>query len=41
MGRQPVQEDGVLVEGPANLINQFAKELTTEKQNRDADLPLR
>jgi hypothetical protein len=39
VGRKPVQEDDVLVEGQANLINQFAKELTTEKQERDADLP--
>jgi hypothetical protein len=41
LSRQPVQEDDVLIGGQANLINQFAKELTTEKQERDADLPPR
>ena len=31
VGRQPVQEEDVLIGGQPNLINQFAKELTTEK----------
>lgn len=30
-GRQPVQEEDLLIGGQPNLINQFAKELTTEK----------
>jgi hypothetical protein len=41
VGRPPVQEDDVLIAGRANLINQFAKELTAEKQERDAGLPPR
>ena|SRR5690349_20783920 len=31
VGRQAVQEEDVLMGGQANLINQFAKQLTTEK----------
>jgi len=41
VGRQPVQEEDGLIGGRDNLINQFAKELTTEKQELGADLPPR
>jgi len=41
IGQLPAPEDDVLIAGQDNLINQFANELATQKQEQGAELPPR